>query len=58
MNLKNQQFTAEIKGKTIVFEISKLAEQANAAVLGRCGGTSVLVTVVMGKKTGKSIISR
>ncbi|MEK7451457.1 MAG: polyribonucleotide nucleotidyltransferase [Patescibacteria group bacterium] len=50
MNLKNQQFTAEIKGKTIVFEISKLAEQANAAVLGRCGGTSVLVTVVMGKK--------
>ncbi|MBI5079250.1 polyribonucleotide nucleotidyltransferase [Candidatus Wolfebacteria bacterium] len=49
MNLKNQQFTAEIGGKTVTLEVSKLAEQANAAVLGRCGDTSVLVTVVIGK---------
>jgi len=50
MDLNKQQFTTEISGKTLKLEISRLAEQANAAVLGTYGETSVLVTVVMGKE--------
>jgi polyribonucleotide nucleotidyltransferase len=50
MDLNKQQFTTEIAGKTLKLEISKLGEQANAAVLGTFGETSVLVTVVMGKE--------
>ncbi|MEK7162764.1 MAG: polyribonucleotide nucleotidyltransferase [Patescibacteria group bacterium] len=50
MNLNKQQFTTEINGKVLTLEVSDLAGQANAAVLGTFGETSVLVTVVMGKE--------
>jgi len=50
MDLHKQQFTTEIDGKKLTLEISDLAGQADAAVLGAFGGTSVLVTVVMGKE--------
>ena len=50
MNLGKQQFKTEINGKTLTLEVSKIAEQANAAVLGTYGDTSVLVTAVMGKE--------
>ena len=50
MDLNKQQFTTEVAGKTLKLEISKLGEQASAAVLGTYGETSVLVTVVMGKE--------
>lgn len=48
--LNRQKFTTEIAGKTLTLEVSNLAGQANAAVLGTFGETSVLVTVVMGKE--------
>ncbi len=50
MNLDKKQFTTEIDGKQVKLEISNLAGQANAAVLGTYGDTSVLVTVVVGKE--------
>jgi len=50
MEFNKQQFTTEINGKTLKLEISDLAGQANAAVLGTFGETSVLVTVVVGKE--------
>ncbi len=53
MSLNRQQFTTEIAGKTLTLEISDLAGQANAAVLGTYGDTSVLVTAVMGKEDRK-----
>lgn len=40
----------EISGRTMSFEIGKLAEQANAAVLARYGDTVVLVTAVSAKE--------
>ena len=48
--LNRQQFTTEVAGKTLTLEISDLAGQANAAVLGTYGDTSVLATAVMGKE--------
>ncbi|NCQ02537.1 polyribonucleotide nucleotidyltransferase [Candidatus Wolfebacteria bacterium] len=50
MDLNKQQFTTEVGGKTLKLEISNLAGQASAAVLGTFGDTSVLATVVMGKE--------
>ena len=50
MDLQRKQFTTEVDGKTLKLEISNLAGQASAAVLGTYGETSVLVTVVMGKE--------
>ena len=50
MNFDKQQFTTEIAGQTLKLEISKIAEQANAAVLGTYGDTSVLVTATMSKE--------
>jgi len=50
MDLNRKKFTAEIAGKTLTLETSDLAGQANAAVLGTYGDTSVLATVVMGKE--------
>jgi polyribonucleotide nucleotidyltransferase len=50
MDLNRQKFEKEIAGRKLVFEISRLAEQANAAVLATYGGTTVLVTAVMGKE--------
>jgi len=50
MDLQKREFTTEVNGKTLKLEISNLAGQAAAAVLGTFGETSVLVTVVMGKE--------
>ncbi len=50
MNLNRKKYTTELDGAPIVLEISDLAKQANAAVLGKYGETAVLATVVMGKK--------
>ncbi len=50
MDLHKQQFTTEIAGKKVTLEISKIANQANGSVLGQYGDTTVLATVVMGKK--------
>jgi polyribonucleotide nucleotidyltransferase len=50
MDLNKQQFKTEIAGKELTLEISGIAGQANAAVLGTFGDTSVLVTTVMGKE--------
>lgn len=50
MSLNRKQFTTEIAGRTLTLETSDLAGQANAAVLGTYGDTSVLVAVTMGKE--------
>ncbi|MEK7590327.1 MAG: polyribonucleotide nucleotidyltransferase [Patescibacteria group bacterium] len=50
MNLERKQYKTEYQGRPLSFEISRLAEQATAAVLGRYGDTAVLATVVMGDK--------
>lgn len=44
---KAETFSLELGGKTISFETGRMAKQANAAVVGRCGDTMVLVTSVM-----------
>lgn len=49
MNLQKKQFKTEFAGKPLTLEISKLADQTDAAILGTYGGTTVLATVVMGK---------
>jgi len=47
MDLNRKQFTTEFAGRKLSLEVSRLAEQASAAVLGTYDDTSVLVTVVM-----------
>jgi polyribonucleotide nucleotidyltransferase len=49
MDLQRKQFSLEIGGRTLKLEVSKLAEQANAAVLASYGETTVLATAVMAK---------
>lgn len=50
MDIQRKQFKTEFAGGELSFEISKIGEQANAAVLGKYGDTVVLATVVMGKE--------
>ncbi len=50
MNLNRKKFILDFQGRPLELEVSKLAEQANASVIGRYGDTVVLVTVVMGKE--------
>jgi len=50
MDLNKKIFEIEVAGRPLKIEISRLAEQANAAVLATYGETSVLATVVMGKE--------
>ena len=51
MNIPNQKtYTLPFHGRDLKFIVSSLAGQANASVIGQYGGTSVLVTVVMGKE--------
>ncbi|MFA7202010.1 MAG: polyribonucleotide nucleotidyltransferase [Candidatus Paceibacterota bacterium] len=51
MNLKNKkEFSIPFFGRTITMTVSDLAGQANAAVIGQYGDTTVLVTTVMGKE--------
>ncbi len=47
MDLNRKKFETEIDGKKLTIETSRLAEQANAAVIGSWGGTTVLATAVM-----------
>src|SRR5580698_2469075 len=49
--MKNKkEFSIDIAGKTLTIEVSRLAEQANAAVIAKYGETVVLATAVMAKK--------
>ena len=48
MELQRKSFETEVGGKILKLEVSKIAEQANAAVIGKYGDTTVLATVVVG----------
>ena len=48
--MDRKQFETTFNGKSVKLEISKLAEQANAAVFGYYGQTVVMATAVMGKE--------
>src|SRR6185436_17410217 len=50
MDLRKKAFTLDYAGRTLTLEVSRIAEQASAAVMGKYGDTTVLATVVMGKK--------
>ncbi len=51
MQLKNKkEFTLPFHDRELKFIVSDVAGQANAAVIGQYGDTSVLVTAVMGKQ--------
>lgn len=49
MDLNKKIFETEVAGRPLKIEVSRLAEQANAAVLATYGETCVLATVVMDK---------
>ena len=50
MELNKKQFKTEFAGKPLTIEVSNIAGQADAAVIGTYGETTVLATVVIGKK--------
>lgn len=50
MELHRKKFVTELEGEELSIEVSELAGQANAAVIGKHGNTIVLATVVMGKE--------
>ena len=50
MDLNKQQFSIDFAGQPLTLSVSKIGEQADAAVIGTYGDTSVLVTAVMGKQ--------
>ncbi len=50
MKFVKKEFTTEVAGRTLTLEVSSLAQQANAAVLGKYGDTVVLVSVVMSER--------
>jgi len=45
--IQRKKYGVELGGKKIALEVSSIAEQANAAVMAKCGETVVLATVVM-----------
>lgn len=47
MDLQRKTYKTELYGEPIEIEISRLAHQANASILGRYGDTVVLTTAVM-----------
>ncbi|MBI2406301.1 MAG: hypothetical protein HYV25_01835, partial [Candidatus Harrisonbacteria bacterium] len=49
MDLNKKSFALDVQGRPLTLEVSRLAEQANAAVIAKYGDTVVLATVVMGK---------
>jgi len=49
MGLNRKQFSCDFAGKTLTLEVSELAGQASASVLGSYGESEVLATVVLGK---------
>lgn len=50
MDLRKKQFSKKVAGRDLVLETSRLAEQADAAVVARYGETVVLATVVASKE--------
>ena len=50
MDLNRKKFSIDLAGRPLTLEVSRLGEQANAAVMGTYGDTTVLATVVMGKE--------
>src|SRR3989344_3247609 len=50
MDLKRKIFSFDFAKNTITIEASRMAEQATVSLVGKYGGTSVLVTVVLGKE--------
>ncbi len=50
MDLNRKKFSIDLAGRPLTLEVSRLGEQANAAVMGTYGDTMVLATVVMGKE--------
>lgn len=48
--MQKKEYSLEIAGKTMVAEFNDWANQANGSVLLRYGNSTVLATVVMGKK--------
>lgn len=50
MDLKRRSYSIDVAGRPLTLELSRLAEQANASVLGRYGDTVVLVTATMSDK--------
>lgn len=57
MDLQRNKFETTLDGKKITLETSRIAEQANAAVIGVYGHTQVLATVVMaGNKSAKDYL--
>jgi len=53
-DLRRQVFEIKFEGKSLRLEISKIASQANASVIGRFGDTVVLSTVVVSRNLGIS----
>lgn len=50
MDLNKKTFVEDVAGRPLKIEISRIAEQANAAVMAIYGETAILVTVVMSDK--------
>ena len=50
MELNRKKFSLQYEGRELSLEVSELAGQANASVLGTYGDSTVLATVVLGKK--------
>lgn len=50
MNLERKQFSREFAGRPLTLEVSRLAEQASASVVGRYGETVVLATVTISER--------
>jgi len=50
MDLNRKQFKTNFAGKELTLEVSKIANQTDATVFGTYGETTVMATVVMGKK--------
>jgi len=48
--LNEKEFSIDFQGRPLSLKVSKIAEQANSAVLGQYGDTVVLVTATMGEK--------
>lgn len=50
MDLKKRSYSIDVAGRILTLELSRIAEQANASIIGRYGDTVVLVTVTMSDK--------
>ena len=53
--MSKKEYSVKAGEQTLTFSVGKLAQQANASVLARLGGTEVLATVVMSKEVRDDI---